>query len=604
MKNKSEDKRYTLKTLIITNIIIALIATFINYSGELIKYFLTSNNLELEYKILSSNIFSKKEIEQAIKAKFVNLKIDYSFDDNFISEYHLTKVELKNVGPFIKDELFIDVNFNNENVKILSILGKSIEPYVKEIELEYNKPPFIWNPFEKNEDTLEVGLYFRVEEPGAYMVAVYRSYNKEVGFGKINPKILKKNEYKDYVLKGERYWYRIGNFSSSGLESPHIGPIAWPAVLFNKPSFKDVEEIFLSDIEDYNARLDSIFLKYRVLKTENPNTKIYVDVIKSDFIRWREPDELDYENTYFKEDIRFLNGKSSIFFNNFSKNGIIRLWIISKSTSSNFINNLSLEFSEAKDIEITRASRFYDNEKLKSSISKKKKSLKEKLTPYQTKIFNGENKIIITWTIPNYSKYKFVRIFKTKINPNHKALPLNWDNEIYEGKGEEFFLFSNVTKIIKSNNNILKENFSVVLTQNQLKPPPRRRRTPIDRPSAPSGMKIYGPPLSPTIVNLNENKIMPYFEDYDIIDGHTYSYVLVAYDNHDNYSFPIETRIKATNKGLISNISGFLDYKNSKKLLEISYESYTEFNYLDKASFIMSLLDTLQNSSSLKGKTL
>ena len=246
-KNK---KQVSYKTLIITTVLTALIASIItNFSNKLSNYIL-GDKREIEYTILSSDVLNKKELDKIISKTYKKTGLDYSFDDFFIDKYHLTKIQLINNGSFIEDNLFMELDFCDNRVKILKVFGKLVSPEQREVEVELEKPPLEYSYFEDKNDTTDVKLNWSQPSGEKWNLCIYRSYSKNAGYGRINSQPLHKTFFGDKVFKGQRFWYAIANLNDRGIEGELTDPICWPDMVFNQPKFKNTKEIYFDNIEN------------------------------------------------------------------------------------------------------------------------------------------------------------------------------------------------------------------------------------------------------------------------------------------------------------------------------------------------------------------
>ena len=89
---------------------------------------------KLEYEVIGHNILRKLELDEVIRGNYKKTEVDFSVDDNIISQYHHTVVELRNEGDFIEEDLFFDIDFGNSSIKVLDVLSKTTKPEEQEIK--------------------------------------------------------------------------------------------------------------------------------------------------------------------------------------------------------------------------------------------------------------------------------------------------------------------------------------------------------------------------------------------------------------------------------------------------------------------------------------
>jgi hypothetical protein len=559
---------------IITLVIGAAIMFF--FQEPLKRYLYDSK--ELRYEVLSSQELNKPELLQLVLTNFRQAKLDFSMDDNFIPSYHYTVLELRNVGNFIKDDLLFDIDFKNVNIKILGVLCKMIEPEEREMEAEITRPPLKYEIQGDDKDTADVKIRWSITDPQGGAI-IYRSYIKDGGFGRRNPTLILNDFFFEKAKKGNSYYYSVTNQGYSGQESElaEIIFVPVPEFMFNRSSFKETK-IIDAAYPDGEIEAKALLFKFNKVKTKlKSNGKIFVDMDRKDFSRISF-EKIDKLPVYFKDDVKFLHGKTTIQLSNIMKKARIRLYIISKTYLKHNNYNLILSLRDPKDIELKRI----ESKSKKINGEDKPPLGKELLTPHDVKVFIGKGEIVLRWVIPKSKNYRGVRIFKSLYS--RPSGDLFWGDELYEGEGvrgiimtPELLKLRELHKKVRINEK--KSSFPFA----RFEPPPRKSQSKEDLPplpGPPTGLRVTGFGI---ILNGYGGELMPFYEDKKVTLGNSYVYTLVAYDDKGNYSYPIESIIKYESEEDQPQVRVFPEYQNNLEVLQILRKYYADnANYAKK----------------------
>jgi hypothetical protein len=322
---------------------------------ETVRRYLYESPPALEYQVLSTQLLGKSELLQILYSNFKTGKVDFSMDDNILSGYYYTVVELTNKGNFLRDDLLFDLDFMNEQVKILGLLCKMIEPEERELKAEIERPPLELQLRREDLENPEVKIYWSPTQDETQRATVYRSYSKLAGFGRRNPIPIVDNSFSEKPTNRSSYYYSVTKQVPTGLES-ELTEILFtpvPEVVFNRSHFRQT-----LDVPSHNlcGEIDPItFLSgFNKAKAKSKgNLKIFVDIDRKEFGRII-PEKIDNLPVYFKDDVKFLRGKTTLRLSNIMRKAKIRFYIISKTYLKYDNHNLTLSLRDIKDIHLTK----------------------------------------------------------------------------------------------------------------------------------------------------------------------------------------------------------------------------------------------------------
>jgi len=571
---------WVLKTLLV--FLLGGAVTF--FFQEPVKRLIYESPPALEYQVLSSQHVDKSELIELLYSSFKTTKVDFPMDDNVVSGYYYTVVELRNKGNFIKDDLLLDLDFMNEKVKILCVLSKMIEPQERQLKAEIDRPPLELQLPAEDIDRPEVTLCWESTQRAGEGAIVYRSYSEHAGFGRRNPIPIVGNSFSEKRRKGSSYYYGATNLNFIGeSELTEVVFVPVPEVFFNRPNFKETINIRQPNLCD---EMDPITLRSSFNKAtakRKSDVKIFVDMDRKEFGRIISENVNDLP-VYFKDDVKFLHGKTTLRLNNIMRKAKIRFYIISKTYLKYDNRNLILSLRDIKNIEL---------KKIQTTPKETKKqynepTAKELLTPHQVKLFTAKDRVVLAWVKPRNQTYRGVRIFRSLYSEPHTELV--WGKELYDGKGIQGI-------VINAEGEVSGVSIGVVSSTDSLNPPPRkvpRRRDPSTPlpPAAPTGLRMTGTFLS--ILNGYKGELMPFYEDQEVIFGKSYVYTIVAYDNNDQYSYPIEALIKYEPMSNQPIVNSFSEYQKNLELLQTLKQFYLNNKNTVKANQIESIIRTLK----------
>jgi hypothetical protein len=415
----------------------ALVWTIVGVAITLLSQFLYKSLSEptalLEYQVLSVNRYSKPDLLSVINSNFREHTLDLSVDDNIVPYYYLGVIELRNFGDFIREDVLFTLDFEDEHVKILDVLSKMTQPQGKELTAESERPPLEWVPTTEGTETFPVGL--TVDRPKNEDGAIfYRSFISSRGFGRRSPSPSPIGEFNETVKSGRQYFYSAIMMGCSGEESPFTEIVPVPDALFNEPTFKDTITIKASDLSgithdaDFTTKVDTAIANLK------EHQRSFVSVNRSDFSRKVFPKRYDGFPLFFRDDVSFLSGKTTLHLANIPYRARIRFFVVYKTYKQYDPRNIQLKFKNNLNIEL-RKKKFEPEVKKIQVEGHQQGFLDEKtlLTPFQARLFLAKGKVIIAYSERDSSTFKEIRIFRSKTVSSSVFLP--WGEEIYRGRG-------------------------------------------------------------------------------------------------------------------------------------------------------------------------
>ncbi len=596
--NRNFFKSRSIQAALIGIIGLLLVGTiFAPISKKIIDSIFTKTpDKRIQYEIKSIKNLSKNEIIKAINENFTYSKIDFSYDDNILDDYFLTTIDIKNLGDPIQDDFFLNLIYKEENIKIMDVLCKFIEPLRKEVNIETDRPPLEYEFPSKDSIKIEISTSPDFDQ-SATNSFVYRSYSKDVGFGRRNPSPIVDNTFQEIVKNGGHYWYKISLESLPGSELGISDTYPWPESWFNRPFFKNTKTIFpvfSDDKYDMDCLYDSLKQTLSELKE---NEKVYIDIEKNEF-KIILSKKLSDAPIYFKNDIEFLFGRTSIYIDDLLENSLLRIFLISKTyLEMKKLLNLEISLKNIGNIKVIKKKNIsYDKPNLNKQITIDKNAA---LTPFRTRLFLGKNKIILAWSEPENSNVEGYRIFRTHYS-QRSEFAMTLDNELYDGAGKKGLLLGASPYIRFFRNNEPAQIKRKKILHISL-PPRKIKRNYLDnRPPTPIINSIRLMANYP--VNVYNGNLMRYYIDKDVKLGETYLYTLFAYDNKGTYSYPIESIIKYEQSEVYTEIIDVENYKSDIKSLNILKKYYLENKYLNEASKLDSIITYIDSSLSSSSK--
>ncbi len=374
---------------------------------------------------------------------------------------------------------------------------------------------------------------------------IYGSALKEVGYGQLNYKLLKDPSWS--LEDNHHSYYKIEAIDFTGNRSELSAARPYPEILAFAPAFKNII-LIEPNLKPDNKALCAKAKIYDSLKhaiaEEGMNATFLINRKRADIVGLHNQiDNRKYENkVLYLDDLSFLDGKVDLFLPmGLDENSEICFYILYKISPEDE-HNITFNLIGNPDIGIVNK-----NNISKHTIPHKNKlnrnniqniDNKTLLTPSLVFTYLEENTIYLIWNYPKDISYKGVRIFRTEMSNTNNLLTIR--DEVYDGSG-----MTNKVKRINSNSEDQMHNKPDIAVNNYVlgKPPPKKklpssnRKATIDdvAPSSPFGFGIC------VIGNVNEKdgETLPYFADNNVSPDLAYTYTLYAYDDKDNYSYPI-----------------------------------------------------------------
>lgn len=553
MKSISINKTKIVKGLTyLLTLILGIVLTFLLQEPAkhlLNRYF---SKAEISYEVISISRLSRHEIQEYSKAEKL-ISFNLNLDDLILNNYYLVKLRLRNEGIPIKRNLKLRVSIDKTSAKFLDIKHKINSPVNKIVPILYTIPDFTWSIKEAKSPFHKPLLRWsapKLNEDGSPMVSdvdgynIYRSKLKEVGFGRINAKLIKDTYYIDYSpdMKSTMF-YKVEAVKKAGLKSKLSNPISitFPEELAFKPLFKNVvwidPDIKIEVLDDNIKKPVYHSLKEAIEKESNATIFIinkYREEIKSfdNFVdNVREGIKILY-----RDDLKFLNGQTNILLTSgLDEDAEIIFYFLFKIYPE-VVFDFNLKLDGQPDISFIKKhipaleNNFSEkNENASTTIDKK-----ASITPHLAATFVGKNTIYVLWEHTNDQPYEGMRIFRSEKSSIYE--PDQLGVEIYDGAG-------------KSNNldcdSVLAEDMKTANTSEPPKKvsfpnePPRKEVFSPFTPSAPLGLRVAGIRINTLQIKASDDYILHLYADNNVVSNKIYTYVLYAYDDKDNSSYPI-----------------------------------------------------------------
>lgn len=508
-------------------IITFLFTPLINSALEKSSEFLATKYLSKKkmcYEIINKSKYGKNELLE-LSSKLGVEKFDLNLDDPILRDYYLIQVKLKNQGASLHGPIKFILSCGNDYSKIIDLKYKVKKPSNKVIQIIHTLPPLNW---EIGEDIFPTVSWDFDTLEGCAGVNFYGSLNKEVGFGKINERLITNMEYKIPINPMQdlsKIYFRITAESVDGEETDMSEEhICTPDVFAFTPFFKDVYWVDpkskSNDKSDGSKAKPFKSLKEAIANTNNLETFI-VDQYRKEIV---DSSNISKEvKVFYKDELTFLNGKIEFsVLDGIDEDAEIELFILCKILDFKKFNAiLKLNGSPEVDFENKNKSSI-DTTNFEQPNNENQKNLKLILTPKIVKTYLGFNKIFLAWEIPENSQYKGVRIFRSE-----KRTLSDFENlgkEIYDGIGS----VAETLHCEYDKQKSIDQNFDEFIYRplKRYEPPPKFKKPP-----SPLNLKMI-------YVNTFEVK-SPFFEDKTVTQGYVYTYTLYTYDINGNYSYPI-----------------------------------------------------------------
>lgn len=517
------------------------------------RYF---SKAEISYEVISISPLSRHEMQEYSKVEKL-ISFNLNLDDLILNNYYLVKLRLRNEGIPIKRNLKLEASIDKTSAKFLDIKHKINSPVNKIVSILYTIPDFTWSIEEAKCPVHKPKLGWnapKLNESGSPMVYgidgynIYRSKLKEVGFGRSNAKLIKDTYYIDYSpdMKSTMF-YKVDAVNKIGIRSKLTDSVSitLPEELAFKPLFKNVvwidPDIKIEVLDDNIKKPVYHSLKAAIEKESNATIFIinkYREEIKS-IDNFADNVREDIKILY-RDDLKFLNGQTNIFLTSgLDEDAEIIFYFLFKIYPE-VVFDLNLKLVGQPDIRFIKK---HIPVLEKKSIEKNASTTIDKkasITPHLATTFVGKNAIYVLWDHTNDQPYKGMRIFRSEKNSIYE--PDDLGVEIYDGAGKSI--------INLECDSVLAEDMKIANTSEPPKrvsisnePPRKELVTPLSALSAPSGLKMTGMKMEWTnnklLIRASDDHILHFYSDHNVISNKIYTYVLYAYDDKNNYSYPV-----------------------------------------------------------------
>jgi hypothetical protein len=475
---------------------------------------------QIIYEILSTSHHKKNGLFDLARSERLNY-FDLKLDDPILTDYYLIKVRLQNRGVAITEPLKFIISIGEPNTKILDIKYKIIKPTNKSLKITNSLPSLTWEI--KEEDCFKFALDPIPE--GLAGFNVYGAILKDVGYGRVNQRIVTQSEFEDPILCFKNlstFYYRVTSISPDGSESDLSEPLPFPKSLALLPNFKDVYIVDPNtppqQVADGSRKAPFTSISEAMKKVGTSATFI----IRQNRARVINSEHLSSSaRVFYENDLDFLKGHAYVtLLNGIDENADIQLFFLCKTLLDGTIGvKVNLEGSpEIKVEKLGRKALQSVQSVQKSNFPNDPKAL---LTPKIVKTYLGENTIYLIWEKPHSPEYKGVKIFRSDKRNSFDST--DFGKELYDGQGENGTLVCNIFQ-----KNIDPEKLADRIRNADDKMANLRPISP-HAPSAPTLIGVGG----------DFEVVGQIFKDKTISPGVAYTYTFFAYDGNKNYSYPI-----------------------------------------------------------------
>ncbi len=492
------------------------------------KYFSDST---LTYQITSVSRLRQHELPQYAEQE-LGRAFNLQLDDPIITEYGLFKVTLRNPGQAIQNGFKLQATIGQGDVKIIDVAHVVRFPLNKSIPVVHTLPNLKWTMNVRSE--VVIG-WTPPQDNAVFGYHLYRSTLRDVGFGRINARLITQSCVAVNVKDLRPGYYAVATVGLTGNMSKLSRPVKYPEIMALQPTFKDVIWVH-PDTRSTDHCEKQQANTYRTIK----DAAVRGGDSKPILVRKRRNDALSTQNLernyytdkqiFYEDDLDFLRGQVDVSFpNGLDEGGEIDFYFLTKPIPGSEAS-FDLILKGDPTIKLVRRSEKSDPTKPSEQSGTDKK--KQSLTPSMvTTLVDNEN-ITLIWTKINDTSYKGVRIFRTVVA--NGVPPDQLGEEIYDGptaKGTvECRMNRNVTVAAKPPLSIY--------PMPEAKEPPRRKNEKIkgSPPAAPGALRMEGLAIIPENVTIN------YFRDGPARSTAEYKYTSYTFDDRNNYSYPVEVR--------------------------------------------------------------
>jgi len=479
---------------------------------------------KLTYEIIKTAKYKKYELIKLQEEEGLS-EFNLNLDDPILRYYYFVKIRLRNEGEFIQGPIRLNTLCDYKYTKIIDIKYKVHKPSHKIIKIAHSLPSLTWNM--ENKDLMRLSWDYPdlSSVDGFY---IFHSRDRDVGYGRINEKILTKTIYKLPIDKSKDFsthYFRITAVGVWGETELSDEFFKTPDMLAFSSYFKDVYWInpeITSTNKSNGSRSEPFHSIEKAVTKINKSAIFIVDQYRDNITSIQNVS--NEVKVYYKDDLEFLKGKIELsILSGLDENAEIDLVFLCKTISFKPLN-MGIKLIGSPDITFEKKLKKSLNNSYSQPTNRNQEKFKKLLTPKIVKTYLGKNTIYLAWEIPKSPQYKGVRIFRSGMR-NISDFE-NLGEEIYDGPG---YLGETLQCIYHQREKIAHDEIKSIWFEHDYGPPPKNIHEENLRPSKPKGMRI-----------INEYEVKsPFFEDCNVVPKVTYTYTLYFYDNDDKYSYPI-----------------------------------------------------------------
>lgn len=507
---------------------------FHSYVGELSTLFAqkTFQSKKLTYEVLSITRHNKNELFELSEVEGFN-SFNLNLDDPIIKDYYVIKVMLKNIGASIDHPLNFEFSSGSKccRHKILDMRHKILYPRNKSMKINNSiLNDLVWALDENYSPIFLKWSYDDHKEISGFNI--YRSLIKDAGYGQINDRLvtnpslrIQSNSFKEIYPN----YYGVTVVGTNGLESDINMTYKMTDFTAFHPLFKNliyVEPNFSStEKADGSPHAPFRSLGEAISKAEISSTyfvKSYREKLSN------VQNFSDEVKVIYLDDLKFLNGIAEVsLLSGLDENAEVLFYFLVKTLPDEEFD-ISLRLEGSPNVIMSKVdSNDNINKQNVKNIMSSKDFYRVSLTPYQARVLQGNGSQFIVWDKPKNNAYKSVRIFRSARRSTDDLS--NIGKELFEGRGNDG---ESLECKLSSREPIGTMKSSQRKIEN-LTPPPRLKKN-----------ITISAPLPPMIISVTAKLIISfpeayYFEDKTVSPNKAYTYTLYAYDDKDNYSYPV-----------------------------------------------------------------
>lgn len=484
---------------------------------------------KISYELESISRHSRNELTKIAKA-YGMAEFDLRLDDPILADYYLIKVRLRNVGQAIKSTLRFAFTIKNGMTKLIDVQHRVIRPANKSLKIVNSLPSLKWQ-LPTGGNKLEFA-WDHEEEMDGMVYNIYRSFSEKVGYGRINDQRIETPRFEspfDYSKDLLTCYYVVSAGEAGVWESDWCHPVKHPDALAFYSYFENVHWVnpySTSEVEPDRSR-EAIFSSLsKAIKAVGKSGNFIVAQTRDEAVTSQNVSS--DVTVFYKDDLEFLDGKVELsVLNGFDENADVELFFLCKAVPTGRESEFALVLEGAPEVALEESQRS-SSKSMTFPVPKtgRRDNIKEALTPKQLQTYPGKDTMYLAWEKPENPSYKGVMIFRSELRDLRDITTIG--EQIYDGEGSMVSLQCEYVQ------NGTKPTLAMVRISADAKIEFFRplRGGIQKRLASPSGLSIthrFG---------IGDVDILC-FADRTVSPHTSYTYTLFAYDDSENFSYPI-----------------------------------------------------------------